>query len=403
MNSDLDFLLKCPSWEDIPQYASLSSDVKDVIIDTIPKLSSDDSKSDKQRAYLVMVRNVLIPVPVVTDYLIGPISFSEHVSKDLNMHIYVLGDRHVAYAQDEIPQGKKVMEVQDYLYETVKHSPKFIDIFAEIHLQMKEGLYDYGDARLYLSKIQDKFQSCGSFRKKSCELSNLRLHISDIRMYDETSFLGTFSMIAMMWAKLDISKTLDLKFLNMLKVFFMMPEFNGKNTVSDFTDLIMNSIDLFPKVSRQRSKLPKQFEHVSAILTGTCKVAMTNLDYYQSIQNENLPNYINKLITQMGNAFTRPYTMLFEKQKFETIGLCFLLTFTCLMDNYLIYRLFKKFDEKEGKYSGPVTHAIIYAGNRHCTMYRNVFNALKFEEVVNLTSETQRIDMSSVRQPLFMD
>lgn len=111
--------------------------------------------------------------------LIGPISYSGHVSRKYDKRVMIFGDKHV-HSPICIDDTLNKIRIDDYLaYLLLKHSSKSIDLFVEDLFPENRERDDYPP--LWLFYVMKKFKNCRQVDKIACEYDNLRYHYTNVR------------------------------------------------------------------------------------------------------------------------------------------------------------------------------------------------------------------------------
>ena len=167
---------------DMSFYDNLPALHKSVLKDNIDHLL-ETYKSRSSQALLTILYNHIFPKEITCKYLFGPVSVTYLCSKYYDKKIYLFGDEH-NLSTEKCMEKDGAVAIQNFLYDTIKYSDKYIDFFMEddyrkIAKPYEENIYIGSD--VFISLIRRKFRLCGAMNKDFCPLPNLRYHYSDVR------------------------------------------------------------------------------------------------------------------------------------------------------------------------------------------------------------------------------
>ena len=313
-------------------------------------------------------------------------------SEKYDMKLLLLGDSHT------YNHGctKKSDDVISFIDAQVRTSTCFVDLYLEIpYIWEKEGR-SVRVINTWMAHLHDKYWDCFTWTKH-CHIGNLRAHYVDLRNFPNDNFIKTKQIIIALYYKHPIthySKEIkDVLNDNISKKIF-------KNQ-----DTVINHIVSIVK----KTKINKQIENiedpkVKKAVKKYIKFWYKEVGAYVDLDIISWSN-IEKILK--GKAPRR----LVEKMYFVIAMLP-----ASLMDLYTIARMFRKFDDKPGKYSLPARNIIVFAGSFHTHRYRNfLIHELGFKLTFQQLAKTQDwtpgkgqkkagnlcVDVSKLDQPVF--
>ena len=338
------------------------------------------------------------------EYIVGPISFSEHYSEKYKKHIYIFGDEHVL--KSTCPNRTSM---SDAILDTLKNNPgKIIDLFLEAPYFKTEIDWYISDSYIHLPAIR----KCLNVIKKHCPYPNLRAHYSDIRGYNDIRYLHHIirNEIRNFFDE-NYNTSIDCKdFKKYVKHFssFMSNNKNyyvkilkGKISKENFVD------DIF-----KNKLMAKQFATCPQEVKNVMRKIFTE-EYERIIKNTPNFNILNNDIIEFGDICKGNYEknpiIIINKVR-DTLLSSMIALGSIFMDAYLMGRLFRTFIEpvnsKYNKYAqyninpGEIHYAIIYVGDEHAQMYRKILNALNFTSSGVRTNNNQCLYVGDV-EPFF--
>lgn len=294
-------------------------------------------------------------------YIGGPLSLTYH--RQDRKHIYIFGESH---SEDiDCPPQAEIMKVEDYLYELLKNTDVFLDIYFE--LEPPEAR-DYVE-NMRLTNIFYKFKNCIDYDTRFGDICRLgRIHYTNYRsMRKKTSRVTSFYQTLSSFVDIEKDELFSDSSIEILRTLSMIngeDEYNnlGLYIIRDnyylnkeleksfLKDNIINFITIKIKEELERNKDLRVY--YSAIL----------LDIFDEYKKSNLIN--EEILLKLYNAVDRLKDFMVSIIARE-------------MDVYLLSRVFRKFDikrpyakanEKDDKYTDqPVEpyNIVIYAGDNH--------------------------------------
>ena len=171
-------------------------------------------------------------------------------------------------------------------------------------------------------------------------------------------------------------------------------EYNKINNFKSFVTYILNIYNNF--------KIMKQYENIISL---KIKEILNNYVYKPSIDMKyfNLNNIFN-LVSKLKEIkeIDRNNTYVVELFEYLLVWLKFSNRF---MDFYLMSRLFRNFKYKQYENVKSPENVIIYVGNDHANVYRNLLKQMTFKEHFHFKENEYKndycIDISKLNYPLF--
>jgi len=308
--------------------------------------------------------------------------------------------------------------VEDYLYDLMKSTDVFLDIYFEISFPVFSDQIGLSK-RIY--NLLNKFKKCllyNSRHEKSCRLA--RSHYFDIRQDSSNPLNLEERKIDIVWVRsfLDqINKQQVHLKLRVLKHFLekkpiitdilrKLRDTNNENIYEFMINQLKENRYIkkeLSKIVENRANLISAFDaffyhEISKTNIHRIKLSANKLLNYQTISHDEL-NYALRVFLE------------------DT-----LLPISCFADAYLLARVFKNFnmDKMDEKAYKGATHQpkrahniIIYAGDAHCHNYRNFLSYIGFTEIdstgINLQNPdpysdnipNNCLDMRNIQQPFF--
>lgn len=364
-------------------------------------------------------------------YIEGPVTLTEHVSTKYNMRIYNFGDHHVH--EGKCPPNVRRLPIDRFITLLVAmKDPEFVDLYLETHYRDRTMKFiDPPESNsYYLGNVIKAFWTCLQRRKGVCHLPNLRAHYVDIRRTTLTYIdrlstvrdkLEEFSEaekpiagfaryiedsrklfkvpIATYVQQSKIPKQLanisDEKTRLIIETHFMEKLQQSQVTETDLKELLtladeettqhlrlntlkseLNTLKSELKTyesnyhrSLQRVEFLKSEQALKELGPEQREVELTkesNTTLKEGNQMVNLMKQVNEFDIGVIKSLFFQRLHLFSRK---------LLKFgTYLMDFYLVARLFRNFEEKEGTYQAR--NVILYTGDAHAEDYREVFDKL---------------------------
>lgn len=303
-------------------------------------------------------------------FIEGPISLSEH--KLQNRHFYIFGDEHI-----KKHKCNNAIHIADFL-ENLESLDKPIDIFIEIEYDSPKFQRSEPLPGQYIYDIYHKFKNSLSYNKVYSKYRNIRFHYADIRNYsDQVNDLHIYSI--------KLYKDIRKRMQNIYK-YDTSIEYQNE-TLKILCEIMndINSRNLFPLVNDKimiESKINKQLENI------------IDTNIHSKIKDFFIDK-LNKYIFSW-EEFSMYAIDIFENYPItdkiiplaELIDKLSLYIMT-IMDFYLISRSFR--------YSNNV---IIYAGESHAEVYRDLLKFLGFDQI-NITKNCSQCLDVSVFEPFF--
>ncbi len=323
--------------------------------------------------------------------LLGPIAMTYMTSNKYPHKICLFGDFHTLDSE-ECPKSE---EIQDFIINYTKNSPKFIDIFLEAEYVSEKGITEDKEESImesYLfTKVVESFDpTCFEILKDNCDLQTSRMHYTDMRnLYNyslEKNFVNNLNVI-MSWTLLlqqgeltggvDTLRYIIKKFLSEGK-----PGLTNMNTLKK---LITGGI--------REERIMKQIENIPD----------------KNIRNTIMTSYKTDLKNALGVLETKLISKKLANIRKINFKKLFLFAFyvlevyTVYMDYYLMGRVFRTFRDIPGEYSEPAYNSIIYAGDIHIGRYIDILQTLGFKINFSDKNMDKCLNLKGLSQPLFMN
>ena len=158
-------------------------------------IESENGSIERERPVLFdLIKNHKNKQDQTPDFIAGPHTLTCHWSKKYNKMIYIFGETHLEETDcDKLKKGGAgtVKLFEDFLFDFLQHTDKFIDFFCEIGpMKPKQTSYrssftGISNSRT-LTKLFEKFKHCVETDNRyldRCKFS--RMHYFDIRLTDE--------------------------------------------------------------------------------------------------------------------------------------------------------------------------------------------------------------------------
>jgi hypothetical protein len=303
-------------------------------------------------------------------------SISEHYSEKYDKHIYIFGEFHDYHGScsNNIPASRFVLE-------QMAISDKFIDLYFEwqfiprsqgfVHKRFGSHQLSILYASLYghMDLFIEKWSNNG--------YANVRPHLTDVRrVYNKYDFINVLNSLLVTMAYGDKSYDLLTEFENLSKFPTDLYEFKKIKTIEDLKTFIFSRI---PLVNKEVKRMDEDVKNSVLDHFNTC---IDNIDvtkfYYDNIK---------RVLRSSSNT--------------TNYGTYLLAPFICIMDLYLLARIFKHFNKVPYHNSNPPKNIIIYVGNLHAETYRRYLDVLGFETKFYNMSQTHCVDISRLKLPLF--
>jgi hypothetical protein len=386
------------------------------------------------------------------DFIGGPKTISIHWHPKYKKIIYIFGEWHSntmdckKFKTTETPYPITV-PIEDYLYDLMKSTDVFLDIYFEFPFRVKE-LFSSDDYRILpvdrgysnnyrLDNLLNKFKKCllyDSRHAKSCRLA--RSHYFDIRHTSSNPLDLEESKIDILWVMsvlgrirnqfgiLGLKRTIDklIEFLQSKPIItHILRNLADKNNEKVIT-FMKNQLLENRYIKKQLSKIVENrlnlIYAIDSFFYREIRLAMIKPDNKFVRKIDKIKRYANTLL----NYQTQSDYELYDNLRGLTIFMIEPLSF--FADAYLLARVFKDFDMTKMAYKGAATHQpkrahniIIYAGDAHAHNYRNFLSYVGFTEIdssgINLQNPYPYpsstissmpefcLDMRSINQPFF--
>lgn len=166
-----------------------------------------ERKQDKIKEAKSKPRIGAIPIATPTtrskpEFLLGPVSLTQHASSTFNKLIYVFGNDPsplpATSLSQECPRGADVNNTQDFarfLYDSLSEmrlsskDKEIVDVYVELPY-IRRGQFRSHQAHArrqdYLGRLSEQFKDCLEVVKSKCPLDNVRFHYTDVSAHEDT-------------------------------------------------------------------------------------------------------------------------------------------------------------------------------------------------------------------------
>jgi hypothetical protein len=338
--------------------------------------------------------------------------------------------------------------VEDYLYDLMKSTDVFLDIYFEFPFDDNE-LFSSDDYRIRISPVDrgysnnyrldnllNKFKKCliyDSRHAKSCQLA--RSHCFDIRHSSSNPLNLEESKIDIVWVMsvlgriknqlgiLGLTRTIDtlIEFLEskpiISDILRNLADGNNEKVLTFMRNQLLENRYVKKELSKIVENRLNLIYAIDSFFYDEIRLAMIKPDNKFVRRIDKIKLYANTLLNYQTKSDSELYDSLRKLVIFMIEPLSF------FADAYLIARVFKDFDINKKAYKGA-THQpkrahniIIYAGDAHAHNYRNFLSYVGFTEIDSIGINLQNpdpypsstissmptfcLDMRSIKQPLF--
>jgi hypothetical protein len=370
----------------------------------------------------------------ITEFIGGPKTLSIHWHPQYKKLIYIFGESHAdnmdckKFKTTTGIQYPITVPIEDYLYDLMKSTDVFLDIYFEFPFYYPDRYSDFQVSPLErssrLDKLFNKFKKClmyDSRHEKSCRLA--RSHYFDIRHYSSNPLNLEKSKIDIVWVKSQFYQIFMYGRTNF--AMFRLKKFLQNPIISDILRKLTdennkNIYDFMINQLKENRYIKKELDQI--VENSENLISAFNDFFYTQIIVNLMPNIdkIKRCANTLLNYVTKSDDELYDninKLSFMTFS-----TIACFADAYLLARVFKDFnmDEIEKKAYKGATHQpkrahniIIYAGNAHSDNYRDFLSYIGFTEIDSTGIDLQNpylylpdkpkncLDMRNIKQPFF--
>jgi hypothetical protein len=300
----------------------------------------------------------------------GPSILTVMEHDELPQIFYLFGEAHGKYGMP--CENSKL--ITDFIKDIIHHCPVFVDVYLETPYKHRGYLHSgIGDDN-YLKDLEEELDHCvylDKSDKASLSVCNTtRVHFVDVRR----SMRTTSQLHGMVHLHHGFYNALDKWGPKELK------------EVTDYLTYIQSKDTIIYK------KIKKQFENIVNLNTrlilengfDDCIKHMSDVSLFQMLPSA------KKNVSQAQKMLKDVFTILVSYSN-------------CLMDYYLIARIFRDYKRKSNNYSWASYNNIVYSGNMHTTNYINILKALGFKIKTTIECpnyEEQCLDVSKMK-PFF--
>ena len=340
-------------------------------------------------------------------YIGGPISLSYH-RKD-RKHIYIFGEYHSP--RIDCPPQAEIMKVEDYLYEVLKNTDVFLDIYFELDPpEGRDSSYKDYDNIYRLIRLFFKFKECIDYATRFDDICRLaRIHYTDYRhIGKKSSRITNFYLSLSDYTQYpNIDKLFSESSIEVLNILSMR---NGEDEY----------VNLFLGMIRENYYLVKELDK---------SLLKNEIEFFTMTKLKSIIKERKTLITDISNIILGLYEQYKRgivtrdlidniKDSVRILKSYIIGIVAKEMDLYLLSRVFRKFDitrpyakpnqkdEEESKYTDqPVEphNIVIYAGDLHSCNCREFLSYIGFEEVSIIEEKEYNtcLDVRNFPQPFF--
>jgi len=393
-----------------------------------------DTKDIKGKVLMELLYNHYAKDKPTAEFIGGPKTLSIHWHPQYKKIIYIFGEMHANTMDcEEFKTTTKTpsVPVEDYLYDLMKSTDVFLDIYFEFFFPNFSDMQGRSD-RIY--NIFNKFKKCllyDSRHKKFCRLA--RSHYFDIRTISSNPLNLEESKIDIVWV---------MSFLRFVKKsLYRNSGITRGMTLKHFLDHFLEQkpiiIDILRKLTDTNNEniyqfMLKQLKENRYIKKELGKIVENrenlisafNAFFYAKLRlriDSNI-HTIKRSVNTLLNYKTTSDDEL--NDNLDVFLKAMLLPISCFADAYLLARVFKDFNMSEmakKAYKGA-THQpnrahniIIYAGEAHSHYYRDFLSLVGFTEIdssgidldnpnpfLHLFDKPKNcLDMRNIQQPFF--
>jgi hypothetical protein len=333
------------------------------------------------------------------DYILGPVSLTQHYSKKYNKIVYIFGDHHEDISV--CPRAEKMNIAKYFAQIFTGNLDKVIDVFLEIDLQGKlreiRQISVPGQGYLF-DDVVSEWKNCLLVHKELCEAKNIRMHYADPRRYEKSIGRLINELIFAIPELISLS-------LNPL---------SGYEEKQHFLDIRKRLLQAAGRIRRKYgdfdlkwplevTKGAKQFANIEdadarrqiqdQFIDTNMKKNLFSIKEVEDVINELYDGYLySENFAGDAKAVEQKLRNVLQKSLDYTVP---------IMDFYLMSRVFRSFERKQGKYSEDPKYVIIYVGDQHARNYRETLDKLGFARGPEAFSNTQCLDITKFHQPFF--
>ena len=335
----------------------------------------------------------------VSIFIGGPYTLTVHWHEIYKKLIYIFGEQHASITDCGVDDDEDEKFVGEYLYELIKNTDAFIDLYIELYGfkgEKYQRLFSDTESRhqnmFYLGKFfQECIQKSTRDLKDDCKLS--RSHYFDLRASEGiklntvSSFNNELDTLLPELMNNDLTMNIEI-FLNFFTQFEdIFLENNKVKNFNDFLGFWFNQIDQFELLQKKVSKSTNDVtEIIKAYIKEEIKIRIIELPTDYDMYWKDYDNIFKKIhkkyykYDEDEDGFIYDFRGITMKENTELLSdlikihKYFILINSLIPDSYLLARLFKDFDIDSDKRPtdepGQPHNIIIYAGNAHSNRYR---------------------------------
>jgi hypothetical protein len=314
----------------------------------------------------------------------GPTSIHQMSHPKHPQIYYVLSDMHIR--TDGC--GNMKYHIGNWLEDTIKNSPVFIDVYVEKAYVYKKypsigGRFDRVAKVIkptddYIDIVRSFFSECFRHQKYETVCKTSRFHYTDMRdiFETETQFEG------------------------------------GHSFLNEYIFKYIEKIELENMSVIKRDEIVRKLNNYFEFLRNRNSIVYRRIDkQFKNIKDEKLRNKLRLLFEKDLNYYSNSIRHISpdingDYQNIESHRMDGILRYVSeLMDYYLIARSLRSFKKIKDVYSRPSYNNIIYTGGWHVNNYVNILLNLgfktEFESYSDRGGNLQCLDISDMEQPMF--
>jgi hypothetical protein len=309
----------------------------------------------------------------------------------------------------------ETIDVEDLLEDAVQlRTDVPVDLFVE-DWYFKDDAVKRGskstEARGYLFvETVNRFQDCLWVDKRACKHKNLRAHYVDARSLiglqgavdpiahpEAGRFLAAIRFVHGVSSALNAYEAGRVTWEQIRNAEWSIANFPTARDLEDpwnFQRLVMGQLVVVGKGSKQIDRIedPRVREQVRLKLAELFETEAYRIDFAKMMDHlAGLYRWI-RLPEEIANPKGLPGRKV--RAVIDEIGTWNVMGFAMLMDAYLIGRLLKRMDP-------PIRNAIVYVGDAHAHVVREVLKSLNYAEIHFPAVGHQCIDVTAMRFPIF--
>ena len=366
------------------------------VTDKIYKSTKPSISNKLNKTYIQLIYNLYNKTPPKAKYITGPFSLTKHSSKKYDKQIYIFGESHGNEEQcDE--KVTDLYNISDYLKEIFDTSPVFIDFYLEYKMFPKyyhaDKYIDNSQLMYYIWKLVDDCMDPEG-RKSKCPWNNIRSHFVDRRDYKGTKSSQIGKLVQAARHMKDYTDIFKVLYDTMNELDLIASFKDDINKITDYAYNLAINIDI-----RKNERLDIPIEVLGPIFKKYIK------KLFEIEISPTLSFDIEQLFLRRNTGYRKMDFLENPKTKtiFINIMKSLLVINSVILDFYLLKRIFKTFRDTGLNQPKITRNNIVYTGDSHSIMLRNVLNDLGFtqDETAKYSGKQRCLYMNGINQPLF--